>query len=101
MYLTHGRHQFLRTGIDPISSPLKLHNSQLERDRTHLHRAALKIQKRWRGYLARSAYGQLKEESTWPIKAFFDYTATAAGRVRCNVSFWPNRAFDDYTFFSK
>jgi len=61
--------------------------------------AAQKIQKIWRGKQGRFLVERLKQEMLWPMKGWFEYTATGQDGVRCNVRFLPNPDFDNYKYF--
>jgi len=64
-------------------------------------RAATLVQAHWRGWLARRFYRQQREELLWPIKSWFEYTATGADSVQVEVAFLANPDFDDYDYFLK
>jgi len=60
-----------------------------------------KIQAHWRGWLARRHVERLYEEALWPMKGWFEYTATGREIVHLEVRFLPNPGFDDYRYFVK
>jgi len=72
---------------------------QREMDSESLVRAATAIQAAWRGYAARHHVRKLVEESLWPMKGWFEYTATGVDSVQVEVKFLPNPSFDDWAYF--
>jgi len=63
--------------------------------------AATMIQTEWRAWLARRHVERLREEALWPIKGWFEYTATGRDTVQVEVCFLANPSFDDYKYFVK
>eukprot|EP00931_Biecheleriopsis_adriatica_P005534 TRINITY_DN107033_c0_g1_i1.p1 TRINITY_DN107033_c0_g1~~TRINITY_DN107033_c0_g1_i1.p1 ORF type:complete len:1559 (+),score=429.79 TRINITY_DN107033_c0_g1_i1:111-4679(+) len=61
--------------------------------------AATQIQAAWRAWLARRNVERLREEALWPVKGWFEYTATGSDAVQVEVCFLANPSFDDYSFF--
>jgi len=62
---------------------------------------ATQLQAAWRGFMARKQAQTLKEEALWPVKGWFEYTATGRDSVQVEVCFLPNPSFDDFGFFVK
>lgn len=69
------------------------------RRRVVLEGKAIAIQKHWRAWIARRHFEILREETVWPLKAWFDFTATGPDSVHCLCRFVPNPSFDDYLYF--
>jgi hypothetical protein len=67
----------------------------------HLDQHAARIQSSWRGKLAREHVSSLSEEALWPMKGWFEYTATGQEAVQVDVRFLPNPGFDDFKFFTE
>lgn len=61
--------------------------------------AAKLVQARWRGHLARHQVAVMNEEALWPMKGFFQYTATGDDSVRVDVQFFANPRFDGFKHF--
>eukprot|EP00928_Gymnodinium_smaydae_P054996 TRINITY_DN3866_c0_g3_i3.p1 TRINITY_DN3866_c0_g3~~TRINITY_DN3866_c0_g3_i3.p1 ORF type:complete len:1484 (+),score=339.77 TRINITY_DN3866_c0_g3_i3:25-4452(+) len=55
--------------------------------------AALLIQSNWRGYIARRHADGMRMETLWPLKSFFEYTATGPDFVRVDMKLRPNPFF--------
>jgi len=64
-----------------------------------IKKASTMMQTAWRGYMARRLVDQLREEALWPVKGWFEYTATGREAVQVEVCFLPNPSFDDYKYF--
>eukprot|EP00913_Durusdinium_trenchii_P002384 g2201.t1 len=61
--------------------------------------AATQIQTAWRGWLARRHVERLREEALWPLKGWFEFTATGREAVQVEVCFLANPSFNDYKYF--
>eukprot|EP00435_Cladocopium_sp_Y103_P018562 s2266_g4.t1 len=61
--------------------------------------AATMIQTAWRGWLARRHVERLREEALWPLKGWFEFTATGRDAVQVEVCFLANPSFNDYKYF--
>lgn len=61
--------------------------------------AATMIQTSWRGWLARRHVERLREEALWPLKGWFEFTATGRDAVQVEVCFLANPSFNDYKYF--
>mmetsp|Transcript_50768 Transcript_50768/g.147368 ORF Transcript_50768/g.147368 Transcript_50768/m.147368 type:complete len:918 (+) Transcript_50768:52-2805(+) len=61
--------------------------------------AAVVIQARWRGLMARRHCALLAEQAVWPVKAWFEYTPTGRDSVHVAVQFFSNPAFNAYRYF--
>jgi len=61
--------------------------------------AASMIQTSWRGWLARRHVERLRAEALWPLKGWFEFTATGRDAVQVEVCFLANPSFNDYKYF--
>jgi len=61
--------------------------------------ACLTIQKYWRGYVARRLHDKLAMECLWPLKGFFDFTATGPKSVHIGIKFYKNPRYDAEKYF--
>eukprot|EP00928_Gymnodinium_smaydae_P054073 TRINITY_DN37914_c0_g1_i1.p1 TRINITY_DN37914_c0_g1~~TRINITY_DN37914_c0_g1_i1.p1 ORF type:complete len:1392 (+),score=310.31 TRINITY_DN37914_c0_g1_i1:200-4177(+) len=56
--------------------------------------SAIRIQKCWRGWLARRQCEILAEQALWPVKGCFDFIPTGPSTCYVSVQFLPNPRFD-------
>eukprot|EP00929_Paragymnodinium_shiwhaense_P045782 TRINITY_DN23342_c0_g1_i1.p1 TRINITY_DN23342_c0_g1~~TRINITY_DN23342_c0_g1_i1.p1 ORF type:complete len:1258 (+),score=289.26 TRINITY_DN23342_c0_g1_i1:123-3896(+) len=89
--------------IKRVQAQIRVFNAQasLTVDMANLHQtlAVIRIQKMWRGYMARRHYEMVVERAMWPLKTWFDYTGTGPNSAYVTVRFLPNPRFDGMRYF--
>lgn len=90
------------TNISRIQGLVRRYNvqSMMTKDVLTLRQkvACLRIQRIFRGYMARCHYERIQVEPLWPLKCWLQYTATSPETTHIDVRFVQNPRFDTQKF---